>query len=62
MILNFNMGQDKEMEDIIQKCKNYLQCEGCPIMEQGAIINPITRIKYSCSTAMIKNIQKNGKV
>lgn len=63
MIFNFYTGQnDGQMKQIIEDCKKYFQCEGCPIMEKGGVLNPITKITYSCSTAIIKNIQKNGKV
>ena len=64
MRFTFNMGQnDSQMNQIIVDCKKYFQCENCPIMKDGGIRNPITGMMYSCSTAIIKNIQnKNGKM
>lgn len=64
MRFTFNMGQnDSQMNQIIADCKKYFQCEGCPIMAKGGVKNPITGIAYACSTAIIRNIQKNnGKV
>ena len=64
MRFTFNMGQnDLLMQQFIEDCKKYFQCEGCPIMEKGGIKNPTTGVAYSCSTAIIRNIQKkNGKV
>ena len=66
MQFTFNMGQGQGNVDFITNiCKNHFACEGCPILEQGAIQNASNKIIYSCSTAIIKNIQKaknNGNV
>lgn len=64
MRFTFNMGQnDAQMQQMIEDCKKYFQCEGCPIMEKGGLRNPMSGNMYSCSTAIIRNIQKkNGKV
>ena len=39
-------------------CKEHKECIGCPVMEKGAIQNITNRTIYSCSTAIIKNVQK----
>ena len=62
MNFTFNMGQNNTtfIENI---CKNHPACEGCPVLEQGKIQSG--QAVYSCSTAIIKNIQKaknNGNV
>ena len=63
MNFTFNMGQMGDTTFIENICKAHQGCEGCPVMEQGAIKNVGTNVVYSCSTAIIKNIQKkNGKM
>ena len=64
MRFTFNMGQnDAQLQQMIEDCKKYHQCEGCTIMEKGGIKSPMSGNMYSCSTAIIRNIQKkNGKV
>ena len=46
-------------------CKKHKECVGCPVLEKGAIQTASSKVVYSCSTAIIKNIQKaknNGNV
>jgi len=65
MNFTFNMGQMVNTSYIENICKNHPECESCPVLEQGAIQNMADKIIYSCSTAIIKNIQKaknNGNV
>ena len=48
-------------QKLAEKCKQYYQCENCPVLKDGAII--IDNTPVSCSTAIIRNIQRNnGKV
>lgn len=61
MQFNFNMGQMADTSYIENICRNHYQCESCPILEQGAIQNVADRTIYSCSTAIVKNIQKEKK-
>lgn len=55
------MGQMADTSYIENICRNHYQCESCPILEQGAIQNVADRTIYSCSTAIVKNIQKEKK-
>ena len=61
MIFNFNMGQIGDTSYIENICKNHFACESCPVLEQGAIQNTNDKTIYSCSTAIIRNIQKRAK-
>lgn len=64
MRFTFNMGK-ADTTFIENICKNHRECESCPVLEQGAIQNAVDKTIYSCSTAIIKNIQKaknNGNV
>ena len=58
MRFNFNMGQMADTSYIENICKEHKECIGCPVMEKGAIQNITNRTIYSCSTAIIKNVQK----
>ena len=60
MKFTFNMGK-ADTTFIENICKNHRECEGCPVIEQGAIKSASTNVIYSCSTAIIKNIQKARK-
>lgn len=62
MQFTFNMGGgEAATQKLAEICKQYYQCEKCPVLEKGAIV--IDNIPVSCSTAIIRNIQKNnGKV
>ena len=65
MNFTFNMGGMANTSYIESICKNHPECENCPILEQGAIQKATDKTIYSCSTAIIKNIQKaknNGNV
>ena len=63
MQFTFNMGQMGDTSYIENICKEHQGCENCPFLEKGAIQNTVNKTIYSCSTAIIKNIQKNnGKV
>ena len=63
MIFNFNMNNVGDTSYIENICKQHSGCDGCPVLEKGAIQNTFDRTIYSCSTAIIRNIQKkNGKV
>ena len=64
MIFNFNMGNgEDDTLKLAQMCKNYYQCENCPVLEKGAIKFTDSNNLVSCSTAIIRNIQKNhGKM
>ena len=58
-----HLNQDAFAE--IQKiCADHPACENCPVLEQGAIQNTADKTIYSCSKAIINNMQraKNGKV
>ena len=62
-MFNFNMGQIGDTSYIENVCKTHPECKDCPVMEKGAIKTTTNGTIYSCSTAIIKNIQKNnGKV
>lgn len=61
MVFNFNMGQMGDTSYIENICKNHQQCEDCPVLEKGAIQTASSKVVYSCSTAIIKNIQKARK-
>ena len=61
MRINFNMGQMGDTTAIENICKAHQQCEGCPVIEKGAIQDVLNRKTYSCSTAIIMNIQKKAK-
>ena len=62
MRFTFNQGfANDETTQIANICKEHYQCEGCPIMEQGALKNANTGVVSTCSTVIIRNIQKNGK-
>ena len=58
MIFNFNMNNVGDTSYIENICKQHSGCEGCPVLEKGSIINLMDKKIYSCSTAIIKNIQK----
>ena len=60
----FNMGDgENDTIKLAEMCKQYVQCEGCPVLEQGAIRFEGSNSQVSCSTAIIRNIQKqNGNV
>lgn len=60
MQFNFNMGQIGDTSYIEKICKEHKECIDCPVLEKGAIQNTFDRTIYSCSTAIIKNIQKNN--
>jgi hypothetical protein len=62
MQFTFNMGDGETVtQKLAEKCKQYYQCENCPVLKDGAII--IDNTPVSCSTAIIRNIQRNnGKV
>ena len=63
MTFNFNMGQIGDTSYIENICKTHPECKDCPVLEKGAIQTVTNGTIYSCSTAIIKNIQKNnGKV
>ena len=54
------IGDTSFIENI---CKEHKECIECPVMERGAIKRAGDGKIYSCSTAIIRNIQKNnGKV
>ena len=48
MRINFNMGQMGDTTAIENICKAHQQCEGCPVMEKGAIQDVLNRKTYSC--------------
>ena len=58
MNFTFNMGQMADTSYIENICKNHPECESCPVLEQGAIQNNADRTVYSCSKAIIKNMQR----
>jgi hypothetical protein len=62
MQFTFNMGGgETATQKLAEMCKQHYQCENCPVLEKGAIV--IDNTPVSCSTAIIRNIQKNnGKV
>ena len=60
MQFNFHMGQIGDTSYIENICKEHKECIGCPVMEKGAIQHVANRTIYSCSTAIIRNIQKNN--
>ena len=65
MNFTFNMGQMANTSYIENICKNHLECESCPVLEKGAIQNTADKTIYSCSKAIINNVQKaknNGNV
>ena len=58
---NINNGQE-DINKIIEVCKQYSQCINCPIMNQGYIKFDNSDNITSCSTAIIRKIQKqHGK-
>ncbi len=61
MNINFNLGNGQAAtEELAKICKQYYQCEGCPVDKNGGLI--IDGIKATCSTQIIKNIlRKAGK-
>ena len=61
MNFTFNMGQMGDTTFIENICKAHQGCEGCPVMEKGAIQDILNRKTYSCSTAIIMNILKKAK-
>lgn len=59
MRFSFNMGSGEDATNkLAEMCKQYYQCQGCPVMKNGAI--QIDNTPVSCSTAIIKNIQRQA--
>ena len=60
---SFNMG-NMDFSEIQRICAEHPACDNCPVLEQGAIQNTADKTIYSCSKAIINNMQraKNGKV
>ena len=61
MRFTFNTGQMGDTSYIENICKEHKECMGCPVLEKGAIQLVGTGTMYSCSTAIIMNIQKKAK-
>ena len=61
MNINFNLGNGQAATMALAEiCKQYYQCEGCPVEANGGLI--IDGTKTTCSTQIIKDIQrKTGK-
>ena len=59
MNINFNLGNSQAATmALAQLCKQYYQCEGCPVTQIGA--TKLDGTTVSCSTEIIKNIQRKA--
>lgn len=59
MNFSFHMGDSQAaINQIIQICKQYYQCDGCPVDRDGSLI--IDNCKVFCSTKFIKDIMERA--
>ena len=59
MNINFNLGNGQAATMALAEiCKQHYQCEDCPVIKTGAI--KIGGTMVSCSTEIIKNIQRKA--
>ncbi len=59
MQFTFNIGGgETATQKLAEKCKQHYQCENCPVKDNGAI--QIDGTMVSCSTEIIKNIQRKA--
>lgn len=59
MNINFNLGNGQAATmALAEMCKQHPQCVGCPVNGNGAI--KIDGTTVSCSTEIIKNIQRKA--
>ena len=61
MNINFNLGNGQAATMALAEiCKNYPECKGCPVTKTGAIQIQIDGTMVSCSTEIIRNIQRKA--
>ena len=59
MNINFNLGNGQAATMALAEiCKKHPECKGCPVTVTGAI--KIDGTMVSCSTEIIKNIQRKA--
>ena len=60
-MININLNGIHDTSYIENICRQHKECIGCPVMEKGAIQTIGDSKIYSCSTAIVMNIQKKAK-
>ena len=59
MNINFNLGNGQAATmALVEICKQHYQCKDCPVTQTGAI--KIDGTMVSCSTEIIKNVQRKA--
>lgn len=54
---NINFGNDYVTQEVMNMCKSYIGCDGCPLREREMEINGQA---VRCETGMLKGNNTNG--